>query len=88
MSHTILSAALPVDEAIAVKKIKATTPVLLFVICFISSMFGGTVSTLMSVYLPVAVKDLLGDVSGEKFNDVSAYISSLFIFGWMLGGVV
>jgi MFS family permease len=42
----------------------------------------------MSVYLPVAVKDLLGEVSEEKFNGVSATINSLFIFGWMFGGIV
>ena len=35
---------------------------------------------LMSVYLPVVVKDLLGNVSEEKMNDVSAWINSLFIF--------
>jgi MFS family permease len=58
-----------------------------FIICFISTLFGGVVSMLMSVYLPVAVKDLLGNVSDEKFNDVSAFINSLFIFGWMSGGM-
>lgn len=62
--------------------------VLLFTICFVSSMFGGVVSTLMSVYLPVAVKDLLGNVTQERLNDVSAFINSVFIFGWMFGGVV
>src|SRR5690242_8764117 len=60
----------------------------LFTICFVSSMFGGVVSTLMSVYLPVAVKDLLGNVTETKLNDVSAYINSVFIFGWMFGGVI
>lgn len=60
----------------------------LFSICFVSSLFGGVVSTLMSVYLPVAVKDLLGGVSEARFNDVSAYINSIFIFGWMFGGIV
>ncbi len=59
----------------------------LFAVCFISSLFGGVVSTLMSVYLPVAVKDLLGNVSTERFNDVSAAINSVFIFGWMFGGI-
>ena len=29
----------------------------------------------MSVYPPVAVKDLLGNVSEEKMNDVSAWIN-------------
>jgi MFS family permease len=60
----------------------------LFTICFVSSMFGGVVSTLMSVYLPVAVKDLLGQVTDAKLNAVSASINSVFIFGWMIGGVV
>ncbi len=60
----------------------------IFVICFISTMFGGIVTMLMSVYLPVTVKDLLGSVSDEKLNDVSAYINSLFIFGWMFGGFI
>ena len=59
-----------------------------FVICFVSSMFGGVVSTLMSVYLPVAVRDLLGLVTDKTLNDVSATINSVFIFGWMFGGVV
>ena len=56
-----------------------------FIICFISTMFGGVVTMLMSVYLPVTVKDLLGNVSEDKLNEVSAYINSLFIFGWMFG---
>ena len=42
---------------------------------------------LMSVYPPVAVKDLLGNVSEEKMNDVSAWINCVFIFGWMFGGI-
>jgi MFS family permease len=57
-----------------------------FVICFISIMFSGIASMLMSVYLPVAVRGLLGDVTDEKMNNVSAYISSVFIFGSMFGG--
>jgi MFS family permease len=60
----------------------------LFAICFISSMFGGVVSTLMSVYLPVAVKDLIGTVSDSEMNNVRATINSVFIFGWMFGGVI
>jgi len=58
-----------------------------FGICFLSNILGGTVSTLMSVYLPVVVKALLGDVSDEHLSTVSAYINALYIFGWALGGV-
>lgn len=60
---------------------------IVFLICFFSTFFSGIVSMLMSVYLPVAVKDLLGNVSEERMNDVSAWINCLFIFGWMFGGI-
>ena len=57
-----------------------------FIVCYLSIMFSGISSMLMSVYLPVAVKDLLGNVTAEKMNSVGAYINSVFIFGSMFGG--
>jgi MFS family permease len=39
----------------------------------------------MSVYLPVVVKTLLGDV-GDELNYVSAYINALYLVGWAAGG--
>lgn len=60
--------------------------IIAFLVCFLSIMFSGIASMLMSVYLPVAVKDLLGNVTDEKMNNVSAYINSVFIFGSMFGG--
>lgn len=57
----------------------------LFLICFVSSIMGGTVSTLMSVYLPVVVKTLPG-IEDKEINTLSAYINSIFIFGWAFGG--
>src|SRR6476659_2474848 len=59
-----------------------------FIICYISIMFSGISSMLMSVYLPVAVKDLLGNVTDERMNDVSAVINAVFLYGWMFGGVI
>jgi len=58
----------------------------LFTICFVSSAFGGAVSTLMSVYLPVVVKEMQGNKSPEQLNYLSGIINSLFIFGWAIGG--
>ena len=58
-----------------------------FAVCFLGNILGGTVSTLMSVYLPVVVKTLLGDV-GENLNFVSAYINALYLVGWAVGGLV
>jgi MFS family permease len=60
----------------------------LFLICFFSSLFGGTVSTLMSVYLPDAIKDLLQNRSLQNIDNISATINSVFIFGWTAGGVI
>jgi MFS family permease len=57
-----------------------------FTICYISILFSGIASMLMSVYLPVAVADLLGNVTGEEMHTISAYINSIFIFGTMFGG--
>src|ERR1700712_5314236 len=61
---------------------------LLFAICFLGTAFAGTVSTLMSVYLPVAVKDLLGDQSKDELSNISAYINAIFIFGGAAGGFI
>ena len=60
----------------------------LFLICFFSSLFGGTVSTLMSVYLPDVIKDLLHNNSVTTTDNISATINSIFIFGWTAGGVI
>ncbi|HTF30667.1 MAG TPA: MFS transporter, partial [Flavitalea sp.] len=37
------------------------------------------------VYLPVAVRELLGETTTE-LNSISGYINALFIFGWAFGG--
>jgi MFS family permease len=62
--------------------------IVLFIILFSLSVFGGTVSTLMSVYLPVAVKDILGNRSTEAVNNIGAYINAVFIIGWAFGGFI
>jgi predicted MFS family arabinose efflux permease len=61
---------------------------LLFVLCFLSNVLAGAASTLMSVYLPVVAKDLLGQVNEGRLNEVSAYINSLYFIGWAIGGLV
>jgi len=60
----------------------------LFVICFLATAFAGVTSTLMSVYLPVAVKDLQGTKSANELNTISAYINAVFIAGGALGGFI
>jgi MFS family permease len=60
-----------------------------FALCMITYLFGGTVSTLMSASLPVAIPELLGgNVSEARLGEVGAYISAIFIYGWMFGGLL
>jgi MFS family permease len=63
--------------------------ILAFILCTISYAFGGTVSTLMSVYLPVAIPELLNEqVSEARLGEVGAYISATSLYGWMIGGIL
>ncbi len=59
---------------------------IMFAICFTGNVLGGTASTLLSVYLPVLVVDLLGSVPQDELSHVSAYISALYFVGWAIGG--
>src|SRR5688572_16268488 len=70
----------------AMKKQSGIYLAVLFTICFFCGALGGTVSTLMSVYLPVAVKDLLGNTNTGDLNRISGTINAIFIFGWAFGG--
>ena len=58
----------------------------LFALCFAGNVMGGTVSTLMSVYLPVVVSDIASDRSVEM-EQLSALLSALFFVGWAIGGL-
>ena len=60
---------------------------LLFSICFLGTLFAGITSTLMSVYMPAAIKDLVGVSDEMGVNKISAFINSIFILGGSLGGI-
>ncbi|MHB1920777.1 MAG: MFS transporter [Chitinophagaceae bacterium] len=61
---------------------------ILFGCCFLSSLLGGTVSTLMSVYLPVVVKEMAGTYHSHNLDNIGAFINAIFIYGWMVGGMI
>jgi predicted MFS family arabinose efflux permease len=61
---------------------------LMFGICFLGNVLAGMASTLMSVYLPVVVADLLGQTDESRFTQISAYINALYFVGWAVGGFV
>lgn len=81
-----------IDQSVATEKMDTGRIGILlwisFAICFLCNMSAGLISTLMSVYLPVVVKDLSGQTTTYDLNNVSAYIQSLFIAGWAAGGFV
>lgn len=60
---------------------------LLFSICFLGNILAGMASTLMSVYMPVVVAELVGAVNNSELNHVSAYINALYFIGWAIGGL-
>lgn len=58
----------------------------LFFICFLGDAIGGTVSTLMSTYLPEVVRDMHITADAAAQTRIGAYINAVFIFGWAFGG--
>jgi MFS family permease len=60
-----------------------------YTLCVLAYACGGALSTLMSVYLPVAIPELLPkSISASELETISAYINAAFIFGWMFGGLL
>ena len=75
-------------EAIKIKPDLLTANWLAFILCAVSYALGGTASTLMATFLPIAVPELLGKpVSAAQLGDVGAYISAAFLYGWVVGGL-
>jgi predicted MFS family arabinose efflux permease len=59
----------------------------LFLLSFISSMLGGTVSSLISTYLPDVAAELLHNNSQQVNNNISSMINAVALFGWTAGGI-
>jgi MFS family permease len=50
---------------------------------------AGTVSTLISVYLPVIVNELkTSPASDQELGTTGAYVNAIFLYGWMIGGIL
>jgi MFS family permease len=61
---------------------------LLFGLCLVVYLVGGTVSTLLAVYLPDVVTDLFGSASEERLSEVGPWLNAAFLYGMMAGGLV
>jgi MFS family permease len=59
----------------------------LFLLSFLSSMIGGTVSSLMSTYLPDVTQELLKGNSQQFNENISSMINAVSLFGWTAGGI-
>ncbi len=59
----------------------------MYALCWITSMFAGIVSTLMSTYLPVIARDIYGNSDTDTIATMGSYVSSIFLIGWTCGGM-
>ncbi|WP_159472128.1 MFS transporter [Dyadobacter sp. 3J3] len=60
-----------------------------FSLCMLAYILSGTVSTLMSVYLPVAIPDLMHrEIPEAEMGEIGAFINATFLYGWMFGGLL
>lgn len=61
---------------------------LVFGACWLGGIFDGMDSTLMSVVMPLALGDLLGNADKAAMASIASYITSIFLLGWMCGGII
>ncbi len=61
---------------------------LVFLACWLGGIFDGMDSTLMSVVMPVAIGELAGSTDKSVVGPIASYVTSIFLLGWMLGGIL
>jgi len=59
-----------------------------FIICFVSILVCGSVSTIMPAYLQNVVHDLLGKGNDKYLHDKESVINAVCLYGWMFGGIL
>ncbi len=60
-----------------------------FMGCWLGGIFDGMDSSLMHIVLPDAVASLVGTNATKAItSQVASWVTSLFLLGWMLGGIV
>jgi len=61
---------------------------MVFLGCWLGGIFDGMDSTLMSVVMPTAIGELVGSSDKAVIGPIAAYVTSVFLFGWMAGGIL
>lgn len=58
-----------------------------FLVCVVSNIFAGLSATLVASYLPDTLGELVGAADAATLGRVGAYVGSVLLIGWALGGV-
>jgi MFS family permease len=61
---------------------------MVFIGCWLGGIFDGMDSTLMSVAMPIALGELMGTTDKAVIGPIASYVTSVFLLGWMAGGVL
>lgn len=61
---------------------------MVFAICWLSGIFAGMNANLFSLMLPQAVQEVGGTMDRAAVSQIGSYILSLFLIGWMSGGLI
>jgi MFS family permease len=94
-----LSSSLSIAETVALQSSQAShsLPVgqtkwylfWVFLGCWLGGIFDGMDSSLMHIVLPDAVGELLGQSVGTAITgQVASWVSTVFLLGWMMGGII
>ena len=75
------------DKTLKNTPTSAAYQALLLGLCVWAYISGGIISSLVSTYLPLIVKDLLGEATETRLSEVGPYINAAFLFGMTLGGL-
>lgn len=60
---------------------------LVFLGCWLGGVFDGMDSTLMTVVMPVAIKELVRSSDKAVVSQAGAIVTAVFLLGWTLGGI-
>ncbi|MFN4908820.1 MAG: MFS transporter [Bacteroidota bacterium] len=58
-----------------------------YLMCWIAGMACGSVASVVPTYLPTIAERLVGDSVGPKAAELGSTVQSMFLFGWVLGGI-
>lgn len=58
-----------------------------YLMCWIAGLACGSVASVVPTYLPTIAERLVGDSVGPQAAELGSTVQSMFLFGWVLGGI-